>query len=67
MRVKDVEPMIDMYPGSEDYGKPFGVAIIYADGHCERFTDLGLALCCAGLTIRQRKYIKNLQREIAKG
>lgn len=68
MRVKDVEPMINMYPGSVDYGKPFGIVLIYADGRRKSFSfpDLGLALC-ADLTLRQREYIRNLQREIAKG
>ncbi len=62
MRVKDVEPMINMYSGSKDYGKPFGVILTYADGHRKRYTDLGLA-SCENLTIRQREYIKKLQRE----
>jgi hypothetical protein len=64
MRVKEVEPMINSYSGSADYGKPFGVVLIYADGRCKRYSDLGLALC-ADLTRKQREYIKNLQREIA--
>lgn len=66
MRVKDLEPMINLYSGSVDYGKPFGVVLIYGDGRRKRYTDLGLALC-ENLTIRQREYIKKLQREIAIG
>ena len=64
MRVKDLEPMINIYSGSVDYGKPFGVVLIYGDGRRKGYSDLGLALC-ADLTLRQREYVKKLQREIA--
>lgn len=68
MRVEDVEPMLDMYRGDgpeprPSYMKPFGVKLIYQDGHSKRFTDLDVALC-AELTKRQRTYIENLKKEI---
>jgi hypothetical protein len=63
MRIQDIEPMVNMYPGSKTYLEPFGVCFRYADGHTKRFVDLNLALC-ANLTLKQRKYVKRLQQEI---
>ena len=63
MRVKDVEPMIDMSLTSAIYQQPFGVKLTYSDGTSHRFTDFGLALC-ANLTKRQRVYVEDLQRQI---
>lgn len=32
MRVRDVEQMVNSYEGSQDYGIPFGVVLVYRDG-----------------------------------
>lgn len=62
MKVKCIEPMIDVCPSSAGYGQTFGVVLTYFDGHRKRYSDMGLALC-ADLTIKQREYIKNLMKE----
>lgn len=63
MRVTDVEPMINNYTGSADYGKPFGVILTYSDGHQSRYTDIGIALC-ANLTLKQRAYVERIRAQI---
>jgi len=65
-RVIDVEPMINMYEKSEDYGKAFGVKLYYSNGRSRRFSDLGLALC-APMGMKKRMYIEELRKKIERG
>lgn len=63
-KVTDIEAMIDMWPSSQMFGKPFGVKI-HRGNSSSRYTNFGLALC-ANLTDSQRRFVKDIQRQSSK-
>lgn len=58
MRITDIEPMCNMHEASKDFGKPFGIKLIYADGSSHR-TSFENALC-ASLSKRQRAFVETI-------
>jgi len=67
MRVQYVEPMLNMYPGSEDYRKIFGIRLIYVNGRQKTFCgDLEMALC-AKLSKNQSAYVEKLLDDLLEG
>jgi len=62
--VESVEPMVNMYDKSVDYGIPFGIRIHYRGGRRESFCGNPEYALCAPLTKKQRKYAEQLIADI---
>lgn len=64
MKIAYIEPMLNMYNKSRDYLKPFGIKLIYKDGHSKSFCGNHRTALCASLTNKQQIYIEQLIRAI---
>jgi hypothetical protein len=61
---KYIEPMVNMYTGSEDYLKPFGIRVVYANGEQKSFCGNHRDVLCVPLTKKQRTYANILIKQI---
>lgn len=64
MKVKDIIPLINVYPRSEDYLKIYGIRVIYTNGQQTSFAGNSRYALSLNLTKKQRAYTEALIRDI---
>ncbi len=63
-KIEDIEPLINMYKGSKDYRKPFGLRVFFKNGATQTFSGNVEDVLCLPLTKKQRKFCENFIREM---
>jgi len=63
-RVTSIEPMLNMYDKSKEYGVPFGIKVHYSGGQSKSYAGNPEDALVNTLTAKQVKYVKDIIKAI---